>query len=325
MVVAPQETAVHALVCEVAVDRVTVARVGLGGLVLDEREEGVDERSHAFPDVLERVVRLAAAVRASEPAGAVCVGVGAAVPGIVRAPDGLVRFAPNLGWVDAPLGAGLAERLGLGLPVVVGNDADLGALAEHLRGSAVGCTDVVYLCGQVGLGGGISTGGRPLDGADGYGGEVGHWVVNPEGRLCRCGSRGCWETEVNEHALVGSSGATGPAGVEQVARDAEAGDPRAVARLREVGRWLAIGVAGLVNVLPQVVVFGGHLATVLPSVRQQVEERLASAALTPHREAVRLAVPALGQRSALLGAAELAFAALLDDPVGHLARRVSGS
>ena len=131
------------------------------------------------------------------------VGVGASVSGIVNAADGTVRFGPNLGWVDEPFGAALGEALGLAQPVVVGNDADLGVLAEVARGVAVGCTDVVYLAGEVGVGGGVITGGRPLGGTGGFAGEVGHMVVNPAGRRCRCGNRGCWETEIGEEALLG--------------------------------------------------------------------------------------------------------------------------
>lgn len=319
LVVAPR-TEVHALVCEVAVDRVTVARVGLGGTVLEVREEQL-ATPPAFDAGVDLVRRLAAALRRATPTDATCVGVGASVPGTVRASDGLVRLAPNLGWADARLGGLLEQTLGLGLPVRVGNDADLGALAEHLRGAGRDCSDLVFLCGRVGLGAGVITSGRPLSGANGYGGEVGHLVVNPGGRPCHCGAAGCWETEVSEDALLGDAPDRGPGGVARLVRDAAAGVPSAVAAVAEVGHWLAIGLAGLVNVVdPQVVVFGGHLATVLPAVHGLLEDRLALGAFGRHREPVRLLVPALGERSTLLGAAELAFAALLDDPVGHLAR-----
>ena len=142
------------------------------------------------------------------------VGVGVAVPGMVRQPDGQVRFAPNLGWEDVPLGAELADALGL--PVAVGNDADLGILAEHVRGAAAGVDDVVYLSGHAGIGAGVFTAGRPLVGHGGYAGEVGHIVVNPGGRTCRCGSRGCWETESGEERLFELAGRPAGGGIEGV-------------------------------------------------------------------------------------------------------------
>jgi predicted NBD/HSP70 family sugar kinase len=318
LVVGAQEGAVHVLVADVTLHGVTLARVGLGGQVLDRAHEAHDLATCDLAAVVDRSARLARAVE-RRTRGSLRVGVGASVPGVVRDRDGLVRAAPNLGWVDEPFGERLTRRLRLPSPVRVGNDADLGALAEQLRGAATGLTDLVFLSGQVGLGGGIISGGRPLQGVSGYAGEVGHFVVNPTGRPCRCGARGCWETEVNEVALLGDADPA-QVSVQDVVDAALAGDAATCERLDRVGRWLGTGVAGLVNVLnPQAVVFGGHLAVVLPVVLRAVEAQLRVAAMAPHRAAVRLVAAGLGQESSLLGAAELAFAPLLDDPVAHLA------
>jgi predicted NBD/HSP70 family sugar kinase len=227
-----------------------------------------------------------------------------------------VRFAPNLGWVDVPLGEHLRDRLGVATPVVVGNDSDLGAIAERLRGSAIGAANVIYLSGQVGVGGGIVIDGSLLTGAQGYGGEVGHMRVNPRGRLCRCGAIGCWETEIGEPAVRAATRAAESESVADIVTRAGAGDRDAAKGLRKVGDWIAVGVANLVHIFnPDVVVFGGALRELLPVVRGQVEEQLTSALPAPG-EHVILAAPALGDDSTLLGAAESAFAPLLDDPLG---------
>ena len=172
-------------------------------------------------------------------------------------------MAPNLGWRDVPLGERLAQVLGAAVPIAVANDADLGALAELRRGAARGADDVLSSSGEVGVGGGLIVDGRPLTGVAGYGGEVGHMPVNPDGRPCRCGSIGCWETEVGEGALLRRAGHPpegGRAAVDAVLREAERGSPVALAALAETGRWLGIGLAGLVNVLnPRLVVLGGRL------------------------------------------------------------------
>jgi predicted NBD/HSP70 family sugar kinase len=247
------------------------------------------------------------------------VGVGVGVPGLVRQPDGLVRFAPNLGWVDVPLGEHFAEALGLSVPVVVGNDSDLGAIAERLRGSAVGAANVIYLSGQVGVGGGIVVDGNLMMGAQGYAGEIGHMRVNPRGRACRCGAVGCWETEIGEPAVRAATGAPETMPVTEIVARAAAGDKAAIKGLRVVGEWLGVGVANLVNILnPDVVVFGGTLREILPAVRGSVEEAVAGALAAPGEHVV-LALPALGDDSTLLGAAETAFAPLLDDPLGVIA------
>ena len=324
IVVEPASDRVFVLALDVGAHRLAAARVGLGGQILDRRELRQYEADYDIGRTLRRVRKLTAEVLKGAPEGAICVGAGVGVCGVVRHDDGLVRFAPNLGWVDVPFGHLLAELLDGHLPITVGNDADLGAIAEHIRGAAVGADNVVYLAAEVGVGGGIILDGVPLGGAGGYGGEVGHMVVNPRGRRCRCGARGCWETEIGEDALLLAAGIEpdGTVDASGVIAAAAAGDQRARAALRRVGGWLGIGVANLVNLFnPEVVVFGGVLRDVFPEVRPQVEQAL-RLALTAPREQVRLVLPALGADSVIIGAAEVAFGPLLDDPLGGFSRAV---
>jgi len=103
-------------------------------------------------------------------------------------------MAPNLGWWDVPLGRIVGEKLGTAHDVLVANEADLGALAEHRRGVGAAVDDLLFISGEVGVGGGIILDGRPLTGAFGYGGEIGHLPLNPAGARCGCGSDGCWES-----------------------------------------------------------------------------------------------------------------------------------
>ncbi len=203
--------------------------------------------------------------------------------------------------------------------VQVRNNADLAALAEHARGAAVGCDNVVYLYGDAGVGGGIIAAGRPVTGHGGYGGEVGHMVVNPAGRPCSCGSHGCWETEIGEHALLAAAGrnpSSGREGILAVVDAAGRGDASAQAAVRQVGDWLGFGVANLVNIFnPEMVIFGGTLREVYLASAAQVRSRLNRNALPACREHVRLRTPVLGEDAALLGAAELAFEPLFADPL----------
>ena len=198
------------------------------------------------------------------------IGIGVAIVGIVRRDAGVVTMAPNLGWRDVPLGDRLADALGTSLPIAVANEADLGALAELRRGAAVDAQHVLFISGEVGVGGGLIVDGKQLTGAGGFAGEVGHMPVNPDGRTCRCGSVGCWETEIGEGALLRRAGHPPDAGreeVEAVLREAAAGAPDVLEALDAVGRWLGFGLAGLVNVFnPQVVVLGGLFGRIHPFV-----------------------------------------------------------
>ena len=183
----------------------------------------------------------------------------------------------------------------------------------------MGAANVVYLSGQVGVGGGIVVDGSLMMGGQGYAGEIGHMRVNPRGRACRCGAIGCWETEIGEPAVRLATGSPDTMPVREIVARANAGDKAAAKGLRTVGDWLGVGVANIVNILnPDVVVFGGTLREILPFVRPAVEAAL-SGALTAPGEHVVLALPALGDDSTLLGAAESAFEPLLADPLGALA------
>ncbi len=328
-VVVPETHLVQVLAIDVGVTHLTVARVGLGGQVLARRDGAYRRGDHGRAAVTSTITRVASELLAESPAG-VIVGAGVAVPGMVRRRDGQVRQAPNLGWQDEPVATALQRQLGL--PVAVANDADLGIRAEHVRGAAAGADDAVYLSGHSGIGAGIIAGGAPLGGIAGYAGEVGHASVNPDGLPCHCGSRGCWETECSEERLFQLAGWPAGGGVDGVRaviaaatrEDPDGPDPAAVAALDHVARWLGRGSALVVNALnPEVVILGGALAEILSAAGDTVRSEMQAAALAAPFEAVRLVVPALGPDSTLLGAAELAFESLLDDPLLQLPRRTA--
>ncbi len=313
--VVPREDNVVVAV-DVGVDRIAVALVGLGGEVLDRRDRGHQRGEHDVDHVVDAIAQMV-----EEILGAVadrhvrCLGVGVAVPGAVRSVDGLVRFAPNLGWVEVPFTDLLAERLDR--PVATGNDADLGVLAEHVRGAAVGFSEVAYLSASVGIGGGFLVGGRPLQGARGYAGEVGHIQVDTEGPVCRCGAVGCWETKVGENVLLRLAGRLpggGPPAVAEVIGAARGGEARAADAVAEVADWCGVGLRAIANLFdPEVVVLGGSLAQVWRAAEDRVREAMSRSTMMP-RDDVVVRAAQLGGDSPLIGAAELAFAPVLDHP-----------
>ncbi|MGC4803718.1 ROK family protein [Micromonospora sp. DT233] len=318
LVVRPESGRVYAWALSIEVDRLRVARVGLGGVVLGRRTL---ERPRGLL-AAQTAPLLAGELRAMQqevPPGTTCIGVGIAVCGMVRRDDGLVRLGPHTGWVDEPIGAALSAELDIGATPLVGNVADVCAFAEYTRGAAVGCHNVIYLHGDVGVGAGIIAGGRRLTGHGGYGGEVGHMVVNRDGAPCACGSRGCWESEIGEHALLRAAGrpaAHGREAVLAVFDAADRGDARAQAAVRQVGDWLGFGVGNLVNIFnPEMVIFGGTTRDLYLAAAAQIRSRLNAVGLSACLEHVRLRTPMLGDDAALIGAAELAFERLLADPL----------
>ena len=324
-VVRPVATAVMVLALEITVDSSAAAVVGLGGEVLERRRvDRPRDRIH-LEDLVDDLRELTSQLSLLRTARDSFIGIGVAVAGVVRRTDGLISTAPNLGWRDVQLGTLLGPALGLDLPVHVANDADLGALAELRRGAARGADDMVFVSGEVGVGGGIIVDGQPLTGVDGFAGEVGHMPVNPFGAACRCGSIGCWEVEVGEEALLRGAGRSpdgGRAAVDAVIADARAGSPAALDSLARVGQWLGIGMALLVNLLnPRVIVLGGLFGRIHPFVEWTIETELDRRALPAPRALLRIAPAALGEDAPLIGAAELAFEPFLADPATWLGPR----
>lgn len=321
-IVRPDPHGAVVLGLEVAVGSLAAATVGLGGTVLDTVRVNVSPGRSDVDAIATGLGALADTLKDRLPAGEAVIGVGVAVVGVVRRSDGLVTMAPNLGWRDEPLGSRLAVALRTTVPITVGNESDLAVLAEYRRGAARGIEDVVLIWGSAGVGGGVIVDGAPLTGVAGFGGEVGHMPVNPDGFPCRCGSIGCWETEVGGAALLRRAGFPAEGGadaIEALMAQAQAGVPAILSALAETGRWLGIGLAGIINILnPTLVLLGGLLAPAYPFLRSSLEAELDRRVLRATRRLVRVTPTSLGSDAPLLGAAELAFEPLLADPASWL-------
>jgi len=323
--VRPRDGAVVVLALMIAVDSLAAALVGVGGRPIARvripRPRGHLSVDEIVEDVRALVLRLPGLAAHRD----AIVGVGVAMAGLVRRADGTVSSAPNLGWRDAPLGERLRTALDLDVPVHVANEADLAAMAELRRGAARGADDLLLIWGEVGVGGGIIVDGKALTGVAGFAGEVGHMPLNPAGIRCGCGSLGCWETEIGERAVLRLAGRpedAGPDEVDAVIAAAHAGDELALGAFAQVGRWLSVGLAGLVNLLnPRVVVLGGLFARAHPFLEAALEAELDRVALRGPRGLVRVAPAALGIDAPLAGAAELALEPFLSEPARWLAPR----
>lgn len=316
--VGPRPDGPYVVAVDVEVDRVSGAAVGLGGHVLARREVRLAAGRSDPEFVAETIAAMLDPLAALLPEAAWPVGLAVSIPGTIRSADGMVEFAPNLHWQEVGFAGLLAARVTGDLPIHLGNDADLGALAEHLRGAGRQQDDVVFLNGKIGVGAGIIADGHPLRGHDGLAGEIGHVTLDANGPPCRCGGRGCVETFIGEGALLrlaGRTAAPSRESVREIIEAARAGESRALDSVRAVATSLGRTVASLVNLLnPQVVIMGGSLSSVLDVARAEVEAELTRRAMAAARRSVEVRRAGLGEDSSLLGAAELAFRPLLADP-----------
>jgi glucokinase len=303
---------------------VKVGVVDSDGAVL--AQEQIPTQTYEGPErVLERVAE--AAIEAREAVGGQPVAVGIGAPGLVDVRRGIGRFLPNLGkeWAGFPIGDFLQARLGC--PARLLNDVRTATLGEltfgHGKGR-VGLTMAFFALGT-GIGGGVVVDGRLRLGPDGAAGELGHMVVEPDGRRCGCGNSGCLEAYASAPALTGEGCRLLHSGQAPILYDIVGGDPGKIdpktmseaakagdKAVREAIEWaagyLAIGVGNVVVALhPELIVLGGGMAGIGDLLFDVVRERVQRLDALVPMENVRIEPSALGDRAGLLGAGALAL------------------
>lgn len=296
------------------IDAITVGVVALSGVV-HRRIRFATPTSATVAEAVTIVAGIVADLR-RDLVGYSIMGIGVAVPGLVRASDGLVRNAPHLGWVDEPLCDLLAAATGL--PVVAANDASLGVTAERYFGAGQGMSDLIYLNGgSSGIGGGLVVGGVAAGGRAGYAGKFGHTRVSAGERTDSAGIAGTLEAEVTRGLLLEVLGLpAGETDADTLERALLASDALAVRA--EVNRqldFLAVALAGAINTLnPQLIVLGGFLGALYAVDPGRLTRAVSALTLGAAFDDVQIGPALLGSNLLLIGAAELAFEALLLDP-----------
>lgn len=298
--------------------KIAAGLVSEAGDILDSVAEPTPSDSSTIPAVVADLVRRL--TRDEEASG---IGIGAA--GFVGEDRSTVRFAPNINWREEPLGQQVGALVGL--PVVVENDANAAAWGEFRFGAGEDTDDLLLITVGTGIGGGIVHQGQLFRGGFGVAAEIGHMRMVPDGILCGCGQRGCYEQYGSGSALVRDarervvnvdpgaaaiaaiaagdlSRITGPA----VTKLAQEGDPLSVELLVDLGRWIGEGAAVLATILdPSVIAIGGGVAAagdlLLTSVVDAFETHLPARA---HRPEASLRLAALGNEAGIIGAADLA-------------------
>ncbi|MET9950015.1 ROK family protein [Streptomyces sp. NPDC006339] len=314
-----------ALAAQVHADGFRAALVGLGGTI-EATAPGCVTVSADPAQVLGAVVEAGAALlRAS---GRRCVGAGLAAPSAVAEPEGTALNPLHLAWpAGAPVREIFAEQVraaGIEGPAFTGNDVNLAALAEHRHGAGRGAKDLLCVAtGHRGVGGALVLDGRLHTGSSGLALEVGHLTVNPEGRPCHCGSRGCLDVETDPLAFLTVAGRDpGPeVSLLQQARDLlrDHRDDRGVrVATEELIDRLGLGLAGLVNILnPDRIILGGLHRELLGADPERLRAVVADRSLWGRSGGVPI-LPCTLDHNSLVGAAELAWQPVLDDPLKAL-------
>jgi predicted NBD/HSP70 family sugar kinase len=315
------------LAAQVHADGYRAALVGLGGRIV-ATAPGCETVEADPAKVLGSVVEAGAdLLRAT---GLRCVGAGLAVPAAVAEPEGLALNPMHVDWpAGSPVREIFAERVraaGIEGPAFAANDVNLAALAEHRHGAGRGARHLLCVAtGHRGVGGALVLDGRLHTGSSGLALEVGHLTVNPEGRPCHCGSRGCLDVEADPLALLTAAGRDpGPElSLLQQANDLirahHADDPAVRAATEALIDRLGLGLAGLVNILnPDRIILGGLHRTLLDTDPDRLSAVVADRSLWGRSGGVPI-LPCTLDHNSLVGAAELAWQPVLDDPLTALA------
>ncbi|GMA51636.1 N-acylmannosamine kinase [Alicyclobacillus contaminans] len=267
--------------------------------------------------VLQRIVDSVRSIRCAEPELPVS-GIGIGAPGPLNPHTGTLHNPPNLpGWDGLPLREWVHEATGL--PTVLDNDANAAAAAEHWFGAGKGTRNMVYVTVSTGIGAGVVVDGQVRQGTAGNFGEVGHIIVHPGGRRCKCGNAGCLEVLASGTAIAERAAAVygQPLSAKDVAERAASGDAVAEAILRDAFRYLGIGMVNLVNLFdPEVMVIGGGVAQMGRPLFDSVRQALCDNHFNPRSAEIPVLPALLGTKAGVMGAAVLALHAFGSPRVG---------
>ncbi|KPC65836.1 MULTISPECIES: ROK family protein [Streptomyces] len=323
-----------ALAAQIHADGYRAALVGLGGrLVATAPGCGIVDADPA--QIISEVVRAGAELLHAS--GRRCVGAGLAVPSAVAEPDGTALNPLHLAWeAGAPVRdtfrACLAEARVTGpadgAPVTgfAANDLNVAALAEYRHGAGRGARHLLVVgTGHHGVGGALVLDGRLHTGSSGLALEVGHLTVDPDGRPCHCGSRGCLDVETDPAALFAAAGRAPVSGggsllsqAGELIRDRYPRDARVREAVERLIDRLGLGLAGLVNILnPDRIVLAGLHRHLVEADGERLRGVVADRSLWGRSGSVPV-LPSSLEHSSLVGAAELAWQPVLDDPIGVL-------
>lgn len=236
-------------------------------------------------------------------------GVGIGAPGIIDIEKGFIYYLPNIpGWKNYPLRRVLTKSLGL--PVFIDNDANAFALAESRFGAARGKKRAIFLTLGTGLGGAIIFNNQLIEGKTSAA-ELGHVPINPQGKLCGCGGRGCIETYVGNRYLISyyrrlKKNKTNVREVKQLFEKGLKGEKEALVVWNEFSHNLGKFLSGMINVFnPQVIIFGGGVSGAFRLFKPLVEKEIRKQVMWPQNLGVKL-VKARLKDAGIVGAALLA-------------------
>ena len=288
-------TAGYAIGIDIGVNHLLCVLTDLSGNILIELSEKVNRTP--FPAIMDKIQNMIQTMMENMPSSRYgIVGIGVGVPGIVNK-SGTVLLAPNLGWTNIGLKHELESLYNV--PVLVKNEANAGAFGEQQFGVGQNFQNIIYISAGIGIGVGIILNKEIYQGKSGFSGELGHMIIQLNGKPCSCGSRGCWEAYASEHALLDSANADS---LEVLFEKAQERDKTAIGRFNEIGQYLGFGISNIINTFnPDQVIIGNRLAIAKEWIKQPILAMIESHTLAYHQNELHINFSNLGKYSTALG------------------------
>lgn len=246
-------------------------------------------------------------------------GIGIGLPGSIDSKTGVCRFFPNLGWKNVKFGEILRKHFDL--PVFLTNDVNAATLGEKYFGGGKNLSDFICITIGTGIGGGIIANNQLVMGFDGFAGEIGHVIINPEGKECTCGNLGCMEEYAAARGIIATAKNLlkydkdsslhhhkNDLTSKKIYLAAKAGDKIAKEVWKLTGKYLGIGLANCVTILnPKKILIGGRIGNALPLFKKYLTEEINRRARMVPKNNTRIEKAKLGERAGMIGAACLVF------------------
>jgi glucokinase-like ROK family protein len=285
----------YAVGIDIGVNYVLCVLTDLKGNILIEKNQTVNRTP--YPTILGIVQNMIHSLINEMPRSRYgIVGIGVGVPGIVNK-EGSVLLAPNLGWTNIQLKMDLEGIFEV--PVIIENEANAGAFGEQQFGAGQDYQNIIYISAGIGIGSGIILNKELFQGKNGYSGEIGHMIIEINGKPCSCGSRGCWEAYASENALLEMANTDS---LESMITSAEDGDQLSHKLLGEIGTYLGYGINNIINTFnPDQVIIGNRLALAKQWIEQPIRTTIQNHTLTHHQKEMQIDFSKLGKYSTALG------------------------
>ncbi|WP_421385469.1 ROK family transcriptional regulator [Bacillus salacetis] len=286
----------YAIGLDIGVNYVRSVMTDLKGNIVNERNEIVKETP--YPAILHLVQSMIQSLMDEMPASRYgIVGIGVGVPGIINK-EGSVLLAPNLHWKNIDLKKDLEEMFHV--PVIIENEANAGAFGEQQFGAGQDFKNIIYISAGIGIGVGIILNMELYQGSNGFSGEMGHMIIDMNGKKCSCGSNGCWEAYASEHALLEMT--ENEDSLESLIQRADDGDEKAKALFEKIGYYLGFGINNIINTFnPDQVIIGNRLAMAKEWIQDPIRQTVENHTLAFHQQEVQLEFSHLKNYSTALG------------------------